>query len=129
MSKRDAGLQVEGGRQLRASLKRAGIKLDDLKAAHKAAAEVVQSHAVAPNRTGRLAASTRSAGTQSAAIVRAGGAAVPYAGPIHWGWPDRGIEAQPWIYDAAQASRDQWEGVYMDAVQHIINEIEGVPGL
>lgn len=129
MSRRDPGLSVEGGRQLRAALKRAGIELRDLKAAHLQVAQLVASRARAPVATGRLAASMRAAGTQSAAIVRAGGASVPYAGPIHWGWPDRHITAQPWIVEAAEATHDTWEGMYMHALEQIIDNIEGAPGL
>lgn len=126
---RDNGMRVEGARQLRASLKRAGVELSDLKKAHAEVAQLVASRAVAPNRTGRLAGSMRSSGTQSAAIVRAGGSSVPYAGPIHWGWEARNITAQPWIAEAAEAAQDQWAGVYMDALEHIIDKIEGAPGL
>jgi hypothetical protein len=70
----------------------------------------------------------RGSGTQAAAIVRAGRAAVPYAGPIHWGWPSRHIKAQPWLYDAAVASQEQWTGVYLAALEKIIDDIEGAPG-
>jgi hypothetical protein len=53
---------------------------------------------------------------------------VPYAGPIHWGWPARHIKAQPWIYDAAQNSAEQWTGLYLAALEKIIDGIEGAPG-
>ena len=85
-------VQVEGARELRRSLKAAGDDLSDLKAAHKQAAEIgvraVQP--ITPVLTGRLAASVRGAGTTTAAIIRAGKKAVPYAGAVHWGrkmWP------------------------------------------
>ena len=120
-------LQVVGGRELRASLKRAGVDVQDLKDAHRAVAELVDSRAApnAPRRTGRLASSQRPAGTQGAAIVRAGGARVPYGPPIHWGWPDRNIRAQPWILDAAEATEDAWTGTYLQAIEAIVNSIEG----
>lgn len=131
MTSRDTGLQVEGARQLRASLKRAGVSLADLRAAHADVAALVASRARprAPRRTGRLDTTTRSSGTQTAAIVRAGTAGVPYAGPIHWGWPSRGIDAQPWIADTAADTHTQWEGMYMNALEKIINQVEGAPGL
>jgi hypothetical protein len=124
-------LQVEGARQLRASLKRAGLDVQDLKAAHRAVADMVarESRASAPHRTGRLAASVRGAGTQREAIVRAGRKTVPYAGPIHWGWPSRHIAAQPWLYETAQRTEHTWAGTYLDALEHIIDRIEGAPGL
>jgi hypothetical protein len=124
------GLEVDGLRTLRRTLKQAGVSLADLKDAHNQVAQLVVRAAepAAPRRTGALAASMRGSGTQAAAIVRAGRASVPYAGPIHWGWPSRHIPAQPWIYDAAQNSQDQWTGLYLAALEKIIDEIEGAPG-
>lgn len=124
------GVEVEGLRTLRRSLKAAGLSLADLKDAHAHVAQLVVRAASpgAPHRTGALAASTRGSGTQSAAIVRAGRASVPYAGPIHWGWQARHIAAQPWIYNAAVRSQDQWTGTYLRALEHIIDKIEGAPG-
>ena len=40
MAGREAGIKVEGQRELRKSLRQAGDDLEDLKAAHKAAAEI-----------------------------------------------------------------------------------------
>lgn len=120
-------LEVEGARQLRASLKRAGVQLADLKAAHAEVARMVEARArpSTPARTGRLAGSLRSAGTNRAALVRAGRATVPYAGVIHFGWEGHNITAQPWIFDAAQASQAAWERTYLQAIEHIIDSIEG----
>lgn len=129
MSARPA-VEVEGLRTLRRTLKAAGHSLQDLKDAHNEVAQLVVRAAApnAPRRTGALAGTDRGSGTQSAAIVRAGRASVPYAGPIHWGWPARHITAQPWLYEAAVDSQDQWTGVYLRALQHIIDTIEGAPG-
>jgi hypothetical protein len=125
-----AQLQVEGLKQLRRELKAAGVSLQDLKDAHAEVAALVigRAHFTPKNpgrSTGRLAGSVRGSGTQSAAIVRAGRASVPYAGPIHWGWPSRNITAQPWLWDAAQDSRDEWTGLYLTALEKIIDSIEG----
>lgn len=127
----EPALRVDGARELRASLKRAGISVQDLKDAHKEVAELVKREAqgpTAPRRSGVLAGSIRAAGTQSAAIVRAGSARVPYAGPIHFGWPARNIKAQPWISEAAESTEPQWAREYMDALETIINAVEGVAG-
>lgn len=126
-----AQLRVEGLNNMRRTLKRAGVEVQGLKEAHAAAAQVVANRAApnTPQRTGRLAGSLRPAGQVGMAVVRAGRASVPYAGAIHWGWPARGISAQPWIYDAAQDSRDQWENEYRKELEKIIDKIEGVPGL
>lgn len=119
-------LQVDGARQLRTALKRAGVDVQDLKDAHRQVAELVAQRSAprAPRRTGRLAATVRPAGTQSAAIVRAGRASVPYAGPIHWGHPSRGITAQPWLAEAAERTQDTWETTYLQALEAIVRTVE-----
>lgn len=50
--------------------------------------------------TGRLARSIRPQGQRRAALVAAGSSAVPYAGPIHFGWAKHNIAPQPFLYDA-----------------------------
>lgn len=131
MSSRAPLVVVDGARQLRASMKAAGLKLDDLKAAHLAVAQLVD-RAAKPHapvgQTGRLVASERPAGTQSAAIVRVGSARVPYAGPIHWGWPNRHIVAHPWLYDAAANTEAAWLSMYLQAIDAVVATIEGAEG-
>lgn len=127
---RAPALEVQGLRTLRAQLKAAGISLADLKAAHNEVAQLVVRAAEpsAPRRTGALAGSLRGTGQVGAAVVRAGRASIPYANPIHWGWPSRHIAAQPWIWDAAQSSKEAWTGLYLHALEQIIDSIEGAPG-
>jgi hypothetical protein len=127
---RGPAVEVQGLKTLRRSLKAAGVSVADLKDAHARVAQLVVTSAAghAPHRSGALAGSVRGSGTQSAAIVRAGRASVPYAGPIHWGWPSRHITARPWLYEAAVDSQEQWTGLYLSALQKIIDDIEGAPG-
>jgi hypothetical protein len=87
------GVRVEGLAKNIRALKGMGIEVEDLKnafatIAQEATAKVVQ---FVPKRTGRLAASVRGNRAQSKAVVRAGKAAVPYAGPINYGWGKRNI--------------------------------------
>jgi hypothetical protein len=120
-------LAVDGARQLRAALKRAGADVQDLKEAHAKVARLVADRArpATPHRTGRLGRDVRPGATRAAAVVKAGRKAIPYAGPIHFGWPARGIQAQPWITEAAEASQGAWEDVYLAALDQIIHTIEG----
>lgn len=117
-------LQVEGARELRRALKAAGVGIQDLKDANRQVADVVLAAADPPHRTGRLAGSERAAGTQAAAIVRAGGARTPYAGPIHWGWPARNIVANPWITRAAESTEARWMAEYQQHIDTIIRAVE-----
>jgi hypothetical protein len=106
-------------------LKDAELSLDDLKAAHAEVARMVErsAAAAAPHRTGALARSLRSSGTKTEAVVRAGGAKVPYAAPIHWGWPKRHIEASLFITKPAADTEPQWLPVYLAALEAIIDAI------
>ena len=123
-----AVVEVEGAKRLRATLKAAGDDLSDLRDVHNRVAGVVTPRArgTAPKRSGTLAGSVRGSGTKTQAVIRAGGARVPYAGPIHFGWPARGIEPQPFISEAAQATEPQWFGIYQDEVEEILDRVKGI---
>lgn len=118
-------MRVEGARELRASMKRAGEDLGELKNAHREVASQVARATQPPRLTGRLAGNVRPGASATAAMVRAGGARVPYAGPIHWGWPARGIAAQPFIVDAAQRTETEWTATYQADVDRLLQRVEG----
>lgn len=121
-------VRVEGARELRRTLKRAGDDMADLKDANNRAAAIVAQWAsvTAPRRTGALGMSVRPNRAVGRARVTGGSAAVPYAGPIHWGWPRRGIAAQPFIAEAAVATQPAWEPAYRDDVQKVLDRVKGV---
>lgn len=104
------GVQIEGLRETQKALRDLSDELRfEMKETHRKAAEVVVEGAkrYVPFRTGKLAASIRAAATMTSGKVRVGSAAVPYAGPIHFGWPKRRITPQPFIYDALDERRDE----------------------
>lgn len=109
-------------------MRRAGEDLGELKEAHQAAGSIAgrRAQATAPRRSGRLAQNTRWGASNTSATIRAGGARLRYAGPIHWGWPRRNITAQPYITEAAEATEPQWTAEYQAAVERILKRIEGV---
>lgn len=140
----EAQVQIEGLRQLRKSLRKAGDDMKDLKAANLEAATTAAraSAALAPighgPKRGALKATIRAAGTKTAGVIRAGRKAVPYAGPVHWGWPNRPaaramnprikggpIPAQPFLSDGARNSEGQWLPYYIKTVDGIIARVEG----
>ena len=117
--------EVIGLDNLRRTLNRAAREVQDLKTAPAEAAGVVVRATRAPAVTGRLAGSVRAATEKNTGIVRAGGGGVPYAGVIHWGWPRRGIRAQPFLSDAAQSSEPTWTQAYEKEVDHILSKVKG----
>jgi hypothetical protein len=122
-----AAIQVDGLRRLRRDLRKAGESTEDLKEANAAVAALVAaaSSARAPRRSGKLASSGRGNRAVGRATVVFGGAAVPYAGPIHWGWPAHGIEPQTFIPDAAQATEPVWLELYLAGVDKALEPLQG----
>lgn len=108
-------------------MKAAGEDLGDLKDAHAQVAGYVASASAtaAPHRSGSLAGSVRGNRAATSAVIKAGSAAVPYANPIHWGWPGRNIAAHPFMSDTAVATEPTWTDMYFQAVQRIVDRIRG----
>lgn len=128
-----SGVQIEGMRNLRSTLRAAGDDLAELKSVNAAAASIASTRAQqwAPRSSGALAASVRSSGTKTAGIVRAGNnrrsaSGVPYANAIHWGWPRRNITANPFLSYSAQSTEPTWIRLYTDYLDKTIGKIKGI---
>jgi len=94
-----AQLRLIGYRELKRDLRRMGDEaIADLKRVNKEAADMVADTArpEIPVRSGRLKGTLRTTGTMRGGVVRMGRKAVPYAGPIHFGWPSRPAPARGW---------------------------------
>lgn len=135
------GVQVRGGNRLRATMKKAGVDIKEMTALNKAAATVVAGTARArapigkPSRRrgrgrrkapGALAKSVRPGATTKAAVIRAGSTRVPYANPIHWGWPSRNIRQNAFVSEAATATEGIWVKNYTRHMNHIIGRVKGI---
>lgn len=119
--------EIVGLREVQRDLRKLGDDTKtEMKETHKQAAEIVVLGAkrLVPYRTGALAASIRALATQSSGRVRAGSASVPYAGPIHFGWPSRGIAPNPFIYDAVDSRVDDIRGLYAERIDQLINKYD-----
>lgn len=123
----DVELSVEGLNSLIKDLRRAAEKdsLDEIKAANKEAATLVADAAKyeVPVRSGALRDSIRGTGSVKVGQVRAGKAKVPYAGPIHFGWPRRHIKPQPFIYDALDKRIGEVIDAYEQRVSNVVDAI------
>ncbi|MGW0247922.1 HK97 gp10 family phage protein [Nocardia goodfellowii] len=120
--------RVYGSSQLQRTLKRAGVGMDDLKDLHKQGAELAAARAriIGPRRTGRLVGTVRVSGTARAGVIRMGNTATPYANPIHWGWPARGIEANPFVTRAAQETESEWVDLYERRSKELLDQVRGI---
>ena len=129
-----AAIEVVGLTRLRTTMRKAGMDLGKLKGLNRAAAEAVAHTArattpVGPAAGGHISSSVRVGATANAGVLRAGTGLrgrFPYGGPLHWGWPARGIKAQPWLAQAAQATEGRWTEVYQQGVEDILDDIKGM---
>lgn len=96
------GVRVEGLNKLTRDLQALGLDVDDLKGAFSsiAAEGAALAARYAPRRTGALAASIRGNKAKNKAVIAAGRARVPYAGPINYGWPKRHIAPSKFMQKA-----------------------------
>lgn len=133
MSARPA-VEVHGLRTLRRTLKAAGQSLDkDFKDVHAQVAATVVAAAVpmtpvGPDAAGHVRDDVRGTGQAAAAVIRAGRASRPYAGRLHYGDPDGGYPANPWLLNAMYATQDRWMTDYQRGLEQILYTIKGDPG-
>lgn len=98
------GFQVQGLTSVVRALKELGLEVDDLKDAFSTIADegAQVAASAAPTKSGRLRGDIRGNRAQSKAVVTAGRSSIPYAGPINYGWPKRGIAPSGFMQKADQ---------------------------
>lgn len=129
---REGGVKIEGLASVQSQLRKMSGDVDyqatEFLSVNKAIASAVAGDAKSfvPVLSGALAASIREAATKKSARVKAGGgrgkSGVPYAGPIHFGWPARRIKPQPFFYDAIDRRRDEIKKRYEGLVDDLIKK-------
>lgn len=80
--------------------------------------------ALAPKLTGALASSVVGNPSAEKAQILAGSAAVPYAGVIEYGWPDRNRNAQPYLNPAVNNNMGYIIEKYNDSIQKAIQKYD-----
>jgi len=127
MADKSFTIKVEGAKELRRQIKAmeaTGLN-DELKKANKEAAELVADRAksaTVPVDSGNLKKAIRALGSKTKGQVKAGGArggTRDYAGIVHYGDPNRGLEPQPFLHEAAS---DKWKEV-REAYESAMNKI------
>lgn len=114
-------VSVKGLREVVRSFNQYEGAIKDLKEANYAIGSKVSktASAIAPNASGALAGSIRASRAKQKVQIKAGGTRVPYAGVIEYGWPARGIEAQPFLRRAAWTDRNYVKEQYSQNIQAI----------
>ena len=102
-------LEIKGIRATSRALKKSGADMQQMNKLMHAIGMIVVENARprAPHNTGRLAATIRAGRGRTKAVVSAGKKRVPYAGVIHYGWPKRGIAAQPFLTTAIDSQSNR----------------------
>ena len=112
---REGKEEIEGLREVQKALNKfSDATRKEMQSTHLKAAEIVvgASKRFVPIKTGALAQSIRPAAVMSGGRVKVGSASVPYAGPIHFGWPARRIKPQPFVYDTLDTRRGEVSRLY-----------------
>jgi hypothetical protein len=117
-------IRVSGLNRAIRALKDVGVPGAEIAKAGKESAEVVAAEArtLVPVRSGALRNSIRTGAQQRKVIVRAGGAKVPYANPIHWGWFKRGIKPNQFFGRAIGGKIDEIYKKYFDNLQRLLDK-------
>lgn len=118
---------IKGVNEVIRSLKQYQGAVDDLKDANAAIGQKVSvtARATAPYLSGALSGTIRPNRAMKKVQIKAGGAAVPYAGVIEYGWPARNIEAQPFLRRAAWDNREYTKNEYSKNLQAIARKYIG----
>lgn len=117
-------VEVRGEQNLAFTLRRFGAGLEDMAETHRSAAGLAleAARARAPVKTGQLRASGLAGGGAGYGDVIF---TVPYAAPIHWGWPARNIAPTLFAVRGVEESQDRWLDIYQDAIQEDLGKVKG----
>jgi hypothetical protein len=124
-------IKIEGLRDLVKDLRKLDENLPkEIRRINFEAAQEVAGAArsLVPHRSGRLEGSIRPLATQRGGQVAAGTAAVPYAGPIHFGWLRRHITPQPFLYSALDGMRDKVFEAYLIQIEKLLDDVTNTGG-
>lgn len=117
-------INVQGLRRTLRALEKAGADAGSMRTLmHEIGMIVVRAAAPkAPYLTGSLRGNIRAGRGKTKAVVRAGGARVPYAPVVHYGWPERGISPQPFLVSAAQQQRPAMFAKFEQGVGQLLHK-------
>lgn len=122
----EAGITIQGVKEVTDTLKALGRDLESNLELNKELSTTLsqKASAMAPVLTGALASSVKGNPSAEKAQILAGSAAVPYAGVIEYGWPDRNIDAQPYLNPAVNDNMGYIIEKYNDSIQKAIKQYD-----
>lgn len=119
-------IRIENLKKIIRQMEKAGADAQDMKdLMYEVGTLVVNGAAgLVPVRSGRLAGNIRASKAKTKAIVRAGGARVPYAGVIHYGWPAHNIVANEFLDKAREDRKQQIVSTISDGIDDILRKVD-----
>ena len=120
----EAGITISGVKEVIDTLNKLGRDIESNIELNKELSTNLsqKASAMAPKLTGALASSVVGNPSAEKAQILAGSAAVPYAGVIEYGWPDRNIDAQPYLNPAVNDNMGYIIEKYNDSIQKAIKQ-------
>jgi phage gpG-like protein len=120
----EANISIQGVKEVTDSLNKMARELESNIELNKELSTTLsqKASALAPRLTGALASSVVGNPSAEKAQIMAGSAAVPYAGVIEYGWPDRNIDAQPYLNPAVNDNIGYIIEKYNDSIQKAIKQ-------
>lgn len=115
---------VTGLKETLDALKKVEGALDNLTDANRTIASTIASKAsaLAPRLTGALASSIKGTSDKDRIRITAGGDRVVYAGVQEYGWPEKNIQAQPYLRPAVQDNMSYIVQKYEENIQSVIKK-------
>jgi phage gpG-like protein len=122
----EANISIQGVKEVTDSLNKMARDLESNIELNKELSTTLsqKASALAPKLTGALASSVKGNPSAEKAQILAGSAAVPYAGVIEYGWPDRNIDAQPYLNPAVNDNMGYIIEKYNDSIQKAIKQYD-----
>lgn len=123
-------LIIKGGKELRRSLRRAGLDMKELTSINRQAAAVVLPVAkanapIGPAKGGHIRNTMRVGATQRRGEIRAGNKSKPYGPILQWGWRAKGLSPRTWVIEAAQQTEPTWLALYERELLKVLDKVKG----
>jgi phage gpG-like protein len=115
---------IQGAKEVETLIKKLGSDIESNINLNKELSQTLSQKAssMAPRLTGELASSVVGNASEAKAQIVAGSAAVPYAGVQEYGWPDKNINAQPYLRPAVYNNMGYIIEKYKDSISNAIKQ-------
>jgi phage gpG-like protein len=117
-------ITLEGVKEAQAAIDKLARELESNLTLNKELSTTLaqKASAMAPRLTGALASSVVGNPSEKKAQILAGSASVPYAGVQEYGWPNRNIQAQPYLRPAVNDNINYIVAKYEDNIKDNIKK-------